>query len=204
MFFCSLFTLSLLKSFIGPEGPEKAVLRYWLAFSLRDRIPDSSKNMPTSVFNVPFYVKNTIPIIKNFISAQLFTSTTVATHRAIYTFIITKLYGPGRVEILKPSLDWNKIWKWVAKLKDHQRDTMFLFNHGLLPSRSRLHRLKMVSSAICGFCNAEEESDDHIMTRCSKRREITEWLQTEVVKLGCNVPLEEAIRGHVNEGRNRK
>jgi len=62
----------------------------------------------------------------------------------------------------------------------------------------------MVPSAICGFCNAEEESDDHIMTRCSKRREITEWLQTEVVKLGCNVPLEEAIRGNVNEGRNRK
>lgn len=48
----------------------------------------------------------------------------------------------GRVELFKPGLDRNEIWKWIAKLKDSQRDTMVLFNHG--PSRSRLHRLKMV------------------------------------------------------------
>jgi hypothetical protein len=49
-------------------------------------------------------------------------------HRNNYRHWIQEVSSPGKIEILRPNLDWKKIWVETAILPTNIRETMFLFN----------------------------------------------------------------------------
>ena len=161
LFFQSLFVRSVFKSFIGPEGPERSVLRFWLAWPLRKQF-DSITNSSLAALRPPKYITNIVPVIQQLMATGVFTTTTMAPHRQVYHHLIQPLYGLGHIEKNKPNLNWPSIWKWVKSLRGNQRDMMWLFNHRLLPTRSRVHLIQKQGTNICLYCSEKEETDQHM------------------------------------------
>jgi len=205
LFFQSLFVTTLCTKFIGPEGAEKSMLRFWLSFPLRTSFPVFSRNEPTAYIHFPCYTANIVPVVKTLVSLGLFTLEKAPKHKTTYGALVNPLLGPGRAEIANPGLDWAGIWSWVASLKGHERETVHLFNLNLLPTRARLKRLNLVPSSKCPYCTSEvEETDIHFMIECQDRREVISWLETKIRTLGCTDSLLNVIRGDVAHVGNRR
>ena len=200
-FFQSLYTRQIFKSLISPEGPEKAVLAYWLAHPLSKILPKFRTLPSAKERRMPDYIKTAIPTIENLIKAGLFTASNANTHRVIYSHLITNSIEAGRVEKKMPLLDWPSVWKWVASIKGKHGELMWDFNHNQLPSQLRQLSLQHSPSKACPLCKSPtstiEETDDHLMLECPSREAALEWLKTKMRESGCVSPLQSAIRGDV-------
>jgi hypothetical protein len=105
-------------------------------------------------------------------------------HRNIYATWISKVTGPGKTEL---HLDWKSIWRNTAALKNTKiKETMFLFNQRLLPTRARDYRIDSTTDPTCCFCNQEPKSDEHIMLHCPSREISTLWLERTLRSHGCS------------------
>ena len=102
-----MFVHTAFKTLIGPEGPERSVLRYWYALPLHRQLPDHKG--PKAVYYLPLHVTCTVPIIKALFERQIITSSDVASRRKIYASLTADLCEPGRVEIRRPHLNWGRI-----------------------------------------------------------------------------------------------
>ncbi|KAK4017355.1 hypothetical protein OUZ56_032302 [Daphnia magna] len=102
----------------------------------------------------------------------------------------------GKLEILRPNLDWPRFWKETAALPTNIRETMFLFNQQLLPTRTRCHRLDPPKDATCPFCNEDPETDEHLMYQCPERLVVWSWLEGTMRQMDCSSSKEDLIRGH--------
>ncbi|KAI9550801.1 hypothetical protein GHT06_007252 [Daphnia sinensis] len=102
----------------------------------------------------------------------------------------------GKLEILRPNLDWSRIWKETAALPTNIRETMFLFNQRLLPTRTRCHRLDPTKDEKCPICNQDPETDEHLMYQCPERLNVWSWLEGIMRQKGCRSSKEDLIRGH--------
>ncbi|KAI9550744.1 hypothetical protein GHT06_004934 [Daphnia sinensis] len=112
------------------------------------------------------------------------------------TVYIAQVTTVGKLEILRPNLDWPRIWKETAALPSNIRETMFLFNQRLLPTRTRCHRLDPTKDATCPICNQDPETDEHLMFQCPERITVWSWLEGTIRQLGCSSSKEDLIRGH--------
>ena len=195
-FFRSLFVRSIFKSFIGPESPERSALRFWLAWPLRKQF-DPITSSTISALRPPKYITDIVPVIQTLMTAGLFTTITMASHRRVYNHLIEPLYGPGHIEKTMPRLNWPKIWKWVKHLHGAQRDIIWLFNHRLLPTRSRVHLIQQQGTNLCLYCKKKEETDQHMTIECEKKKPLVRWLERKLRWLQCPVRLRDSIRGHI-------
>ncbi|KAK4031016.1 hypothetical protein OUZ56_024502 [Daphnia magna] len=109
---------------------------------------------------------------------------------------LEKKSGWGKLEILRPNLDWPRIWKETAALPTNIRETMFLFNQRRLPTRTRCHRLDPTKDATCLICNQDPETDEHLMYQCPERLTVWSWLEGTMRQMGCSSSNEDLIRGH--------
>jgi hypothetical protein len=82
------------------------------------------------------------------------------------------------------------------------KETMFLFNQRLLPTRARDHRIDSTTDPTCCFCNQEPESDEHIMLHCPSREISTLWLERTLRIHGCSTIPMDFIRGQLGPVRN--
>ena len=83
----------------------------------------------------------------------------------------------GKVELDHPSIHWTHLWKNLVHLPAPLFETMFLFNHRLLHTKTRAARFDKRNSPICDFCEEGEETDLHAMMECSKRMSLFSWLE---------------------------
>jgi hypothetical protein len=122
-------------------------------------------------------------------------------HSNIYATWISKVTGPGKTKL--PHLDWKSIWRNPAALKNTKiKETMFLFNQRLLPTRARDHRIDSTTDQTCCFCNQEPESDEDIMLNCPSREISTLWLGRTLRTHGCSTIPMDFIRGQLGPVRN--
>ena len=184
-------------SILRPEGPEKAVLRYWFALHFQHLFPNYIGPKASGEF--PDFVRRTIPVIKALLQQNIFSSNDAASHRKLYSFFTTALEEPGRIEIKRPNLDWHRIWRWVATIQGKNRDIIFLFNHELLQTNERKKRRNQISSPLCPMCHLNNETIEHLMLWCPYRGEIASWLERMLRSLGCTEPIEHAIHGHIGD-----
>ena len=203
-FFMSLFARTLYKSFISPEGPERAVATYWLAHQLQQRFPHLFRNLAEARTNIPAFIKSALPTIMDLLQSGLFTASTTAAHRDVYQHLISSSMESGRTEIARPELDWSSIWKWVAKIRGREGELVWDYNHNQLPTKLRLIRLHRSDDDQCPICNEGAESDDHLMLLCPARNNITTWLRVQLTKLHCTKPVRDAIHGDIGACPNRK
>ena len=67
------------------------------------------------------------------------------------------------------AIDWKKLYSLAfettldTKLREFQHKILNL----IIFTNEKLHRFKMVDSPLCAFCNAEEESLEHLMYFCN-------------------------------------
>ena len=200
-FFQSLYTRQIFKSLISPEGPEKAVLAYWLAHPLSRMLPKFRTLPSAKERRMPDYIKTAIPTIEILINTGLFTTSNANTHRVIYLHLIASSTDTGRIEKKMPQLDWPSVWRWVASIKGKHGELVWDFNHNQLPSQLRQLSLHHATSNICPLCTSltasAEETDEHLMLECKSREAALGWLKEKMAESGCVSPLHSAIRGDV-------
>ena len=154
-FFQSLFLEPLFNTLIGPESPIRSLLRYWMSSPLRNHLLDIFKrNFPLvyAVIECPACIEEPVHHIKNLIDFGTINLDERLVRRQIYCYWISEITSPGKTEILYPHLDWDSIWKKTAALPPTIKQTMFLFNQRLLPTKARCHRLDQTTNNTCAFC----------------------------------------------------
>ncbi|KZS00183.1 Uncharacterized protein APZ42_003627 [Daphnia magna] len=102
----------------------------------------------------------------------------------------------GKLEILRPNLDWPRIWKETAALPSNIRETMFLFNKRLFPTRTRCNRLDPAKDDTCPICLQHPKTDEHLIFQCPGRLTVWSWLEGIMRQKGCKSSKEDLIRGH--------
>lgn len=198
LFFKALFLKNIYNSLLGPDTCENSLLRFWMGFPLRQHFGFYRGNSsPSAVFERPVYLQEPVRQILQLLEAKLITATRRLAHRAIYQHWLEPLLGSGKYETLYPNLDWNSIWRQANTLPASFKETMFLFNHRLLPTGARCHRLGISTTPNCNFCQTEPETDEHLMLLCPARQAVAMWLERTLRLHGCTTLPVEFIRGHL-------
>ena len=79
------------------------------------------------------------------------------------------------------AIDWKKLYSLAfdTKLREFQYKILNL----IIFTNGKLHRFKMVDSPLCAFCNAEEESLEHLLYFCKAStffwKELLSWIAVE-------------------------
>ena len=206
LFFKALFLKNIYNTLVLGEPSQSHLLRFWTGFPLRRHLPHIYQgNMtPTAVIERPGYLQEPVCQIAMLLDQNIVSPSRRLPHRAVYQHWLQPHCGPGKVEELYPNLDWNSIWRQTSKLRTDVRDIMFLFNHRLLATGERCHRLKMSPTATCNFCQQADESDEHLLLHCPERQNIATWLEGKIRQHGCNTPPIEYIRGHLGPVRSTR
>lgn len=201
LFLQALFVRPILSSFTGPDSVHRDLLLYWLAYPTRDFLPFYlSVSSPLSFFVRPIYLAHVPLLARQLAVAHLFGPTGPRNHRLLYQFWLRELSIPGVVETSCPSYDWPSIWRCAATLPHDVRETFFLFNHRLLFTRVRAHRLVPENSPLCLLCKNLPETDIHLLIECPEKLGMSSWLHSSLVSLGCSAPLADVIRGNLGPG----
>ncbi|XP_045034572.1 uncharacterized protein LOC123475645 [Daphnia magna] len=183
---------------------ERTATVYWLGPHLKNLLPQITQPRFNATHSSHPYFTTSLSTITDLLKAGIFTSSTVSNHRATFNHLIANIGQPGRTEIAKPDLDWDSIWRWVAKIKGKNAEVVWDFNHNQLPTKMRLNSLNLSNNDQCPLCNAGQETDDHLMLLCKEKVDISLWLRIQLTKLGCLKPLKSAINGDVGNGPNKK
>ena len=125
-------------------------------------------------------------------------------HRQIYNYCISKSTSLGKTEILYLYFDCHSIGKWTAALQSTIKQTMFLFNQRLLPTKARCHRLEQTSKNTCAFYQLAPKTDEHLMIKCTSSQTIITWLERTIHHHGCRTPPMEFIREHLETVNNQR
>lgn len=197
LFLKALFTRPILLGLSSQEhNASRSLLRYWLSFPIRKYLEFyKSTPPPVSYFKRPSYLSDIIPAIKQLVEDGLMTQEGPKHHRIIYQTWIAEKMLPGAVEKDLSTLNWPLIWKGVAKLPHVIRETFFMFNHKILYTRERRHRLNPNKDANCIKCKNIVESDTHMMAECASSAQIFHWLSSKLNEFGCQGSLSIMVRG---------
>lgn len=84
-------------------------------------------------------------------------------------------------------------WNGFHKKKGKQRDTVWLFNNRLLPTRLRVFTLKKKRTELCQYCKKREENDEHLTIMCEKKRPLIRWFQRKLRWLQCPTRLRASL-----------
>jgi hypothetical protein len=201
LFLQALFVRPVLMTLTGPDTVHRGLLRYWLACPTRDFLPYYSETVPRSFFARPLYLNCVVSLSRNLFMKKLFGPEGPKQHRVLYHSWLAESLKAGAVETLLPDLDWPTMWKRTAALPHDVRETFFMFNHRLLFTRSRAHRLDPANPANCLLCQKTPETDIHLFIECPKRASLFYWLHSKLTSLGYSGPLFPVIRGHGIAGR---
>ncbi|KZS05064.1 Uncharacterized protein APZ42_031844 [Daphnia magna] len=171
--------------FTGPVSPENSLLRFWLSFPLRNMLQLYNRNKPAAVIERPSYLLEPLRQIKDLLSAGILAQGKPMIHKKTYRHWIQEVSGPGKIEILRPDLDWPNIWREIAALPANVKETMFLFNQRLLPTRTRCHRFDSLADENYQLFHQFPETDEHLVIYCPLRNKVWSWLEGTVRRHGC-------------------
>ncbi|KAI9550946.1 hypothetical protein GHT06_004476 [Daphnia sinensis] len=163
-----------------------------------------NRNKPATVIERPSYLLEPLRQIKDLLRAGILAQGKPIIHRKTYRHWIQEVSGPGKIEILRPDLDWPSIWREIAALPANVKEMMFLFNQRLLPTRTRCHRFDSLADENCQLCHQFPETDEHLVIYCPLRNKVWSWLEGTVRRHGCKTPPENFIRGDIGPTRHRR
>lgn len=82
---------------------------------------------------------------------------------------------------LRPDIECSRVWSNLrnTRTSDGARSAWCMVIHDLLPTNTRLHRVRLVDT---DNCREYEGQDDtlHRLTECGVGREIWEWTRTRI------------------------
>ena len=101
-------------------------------------------------------------------------------------------YIPCRAEAKLPGIDWERSWSLAATpgLPSSSLTFVWKMKHNLLPTPSRLFRLKMphTSSNLCNLCNQDQVGDlSHCLLQCSYNDGADQFLMSKLSKVLPNI-----------------
>ena len=87
----------------------------------------------------------------------------------------------------KYNFNWEKIWPRITfkYIKSNEREVIFKFLHGILPTKSRVYQMKQSNSPLCPLCNVIEDNS-HMFLKCRKVQGILEYFKI-VLRNTCNL-----------------
>lgn len=197
LFLKALFTRPILSGLTSQEdSPHRTLLRYWLSFPTRNYLPFyKTTPPPISYFTRPSYLSDIASDIKQLMENELMTIQGPKHHRIIYQNWLEEETVPGAIERDLPKLNWPVIWKGVSRLPHVIRETFFMFNHKLLYTRERGHRLDPNKDKNCLKCLNVVENETHIMAECPSRKTLYDWLHKKLKQMDCKGSLSLMVRG---------
>ena len=83
------------------------------------------------------------------------------------------------------AIDWKKLYSlaFETTLDTKLREFQYKILNLIIFTNEKLHRFKMVDSPLCAFCNAEEESLEHLLYFCKVStffwKELLSWIAVE-------------------------
>jgi len=83
------------------------------------------------------------------------------------------------------AIDWKKLYSlaFETTLDTKLREFQYKILNLIIFTNGKLHRFKMVDSPLCAFCNAEEESLEHLLYFCKAStffwKELLSWIAVE-------------------------
>ena len=106
--------------------------------------------------------------------------------------------------ILPSHIDSYSIGKRTEALQSTIKQTMFLLNQCLLPTKGRCHWLEQTSNNTCAFCQLAPKTDKPLMIKCTSSQNIITWLERTTHRHGCRTPPMEFIREHLETVNNQR
>ena len=112
-----------------------------------------------------------------------------------------QVWKPVKCEVSNPSVNWDRSWEF-ARLNGLSSDqTSFLFRilHNILPTNSRLHRLKQKDSPACTLCSSGNNEDClHALLARSYNSNVKNWVLDLSRKVVPNCKLEDIVTLHLD------
>jgi len=81
-----------------------------------------------------------------------------------------------RIERLWPNIEWPRMWKnlWTAPVTDSTKTTWYKIIHDLVPTKERLHKIRIAPTEICRLCD-RKDTLLHQLAECGDSRYQWEW-----------------------------
>jgi len=86
-----------------------------------------------------------------------------------------------RITILYPQTDWEQVWSNLhfTCAADAIKVNWFKMIHDILPTKERLHAIRLTDSALCPT-RGDRDNIMHRITECGEGRAIWEWTQRRI------------------------
>ena len=107
-----------------------------------------------------------------------------------------QVWKPVKCEINNPSVSWDRSWEFACLRGLSSDQTSFIFKllHNILPTGSRLHRLKQRESPVCTLCTSGLIDDCiHTFLTCNFNNGVNNWVIEFSRKVVPNCSLEDII-----------
>lgn len=184
-FFQALFLRTLFNTWKGADGPERRMMEFWLEFPLRKEAQvELSNSKAKEILRTPTYLTKAVKDLKLMFNRGLLTTKSLKVdHKAAYKLLSLPELGEPKLVSRWPHLDWETIWENLASLPANPRETVFLLNHDLLPTRSRQKKLDAKTDALCPLCRLEEETANHFLVSCPAKQNLNRQIYNKCLAL---------------------
>jgi hypothetical protein len=105
-----------------------------------------------------------------YVTPQGLTESPTTYRRRMYDLMVTILQAEAttkgmRVEKLWPGTNWDRVWTnlWAAPVPDSIKDTRYRVIHDILPTRKRLHTIRIAATDFCSTCNEKDTIQHRII-----------------------------------------
>ena len=107
-----------------------------------------------------------------------------------------QVWIPTKCEARDPTISWDRTWHYATHYGLNSEQTSFVFKllHNILPTKSRLYRLKQKESPACTLCSTGSSEDSlHALLTCSYNSDVNKWIQDISQKVVPNCQLKDII-----------
>ena len=195
----------LIRSFLETAVNPKFIKNHYHNALFRWHVlDDKTCNEPR---NCPYYSSDFYSSIRQMVQDRLMNIATMSTKQWYLVLMennitmeldadLRQVWKPVKCEIKLSSVTWDRSWE-LACLRGLSSDqTSFIFKllHNILPTGSRLHRLKQRESTACTLCTSGLSDDCvHSFLTCSFNNGVNNWVIEFSRKLVPNCSLEDII-----------
>ena len=89
-----------------------------------------------------------------------------------------------RVMQIQPGIEWDRVWHNIHSIpaSDTTRSAWYMVIHDLLPTHTRLNRIRLVDSADCTLC-VQPDTLIHRLTECGEAADLWEWTRIRLAAI---------------------
>ncbi|MBM3939095.1 MAG: hypothetical protein FJ333_10665, partial [Sphingomonadales bacterium] len=169
---------------LASNGRPARHLSYWLGLKLLRFLPGLRAGLHAE--NAPQHYNQLAELLLEVLGLDSVRPENLGavTSRGLYAALRPE--GPvPKIKLRLPGFPWTRIWGRLAlpSLPQQLFEIGFNFLNNILPTGERRHRMRLVASPACTFCQAPVESVAHVLTGCTRVAEAWEYLLFTVSRL---------------------